>query len=167
VVHRDLKLENLLFVRNPEFDEDLNVKVIDFGIAGVADGGKIDAGSLAYMPPECFGPTAAETSLSIDIWAIGIMFYAMLYGTLPFFHKVEDKLIDAIVNQPLKFDPKVPVSDEAKDIMTMMIMKDPTKRVTLNKVMEMNYYYMDEDAADKLMETTKINHEQKLAQKEE
>lgn len=85
-------------MRNPEFDEDLNVKVIDFGIAGVADGGKIDAGSLAYMPPECFGATAAETTLSIDIWAIGIMFYAMLYGTLPFFHKTEDKLIDAIVN---------------------------------------------------------------------
>lgn len=121
VVHRDLKLENLLFLRNPEFDEDLTVKVIDFGIAGVADAGKIDAGSLAYMPPECFGSTAAETTLAIDIWAIGIMFYAMLYGTLPFFHKVEDKLIDAIVNQPLKFDPKVPVSDEAKEIMTGML----------------------------------------------
>lgn len=106
----------------------------------MADGGKIDAGSLAYMPPECFGATAAETTLSIDIWAIGIMFYAMLYGTLPFFHKSEDKLIDAIVNQPLKFDPKVPVSDEAKELMTMMMYKDHTKRISLNKVMEMKYY---------------------------
>lgn len=98
VVHRDLKLENLLFVRNPEFDEDLTVKVIDFGIAGMADGSKVDAGSLAYMPPECFGSTAPEVDQSFDIWSIGIMFYAMIYGTLPFYHKVEDKLIDAIVN---------------------------------------------------------------------
>lgn len=33
--------------------------------------------------------------------------------------------------------------------------------------MEMKYYYMDEDAADKLMDETKLNHEQKLAAKEE
>lgn len=105
--------------------------------------------------------------MSIDIWAIGIMFFALLYGTLPFFHKTEDKLIDAIVNQPLKFDPKVPVSDEAKDLMTMMMSKDPSKRISLNKVMEMKYYYMDEDAAEQLMEETKLNHEQKLAAKEE
>lgn len=56
VVHRDLKLENVLFDKEPDGDS-LDIKVIDFGIAGVVrpDGGdKIDAGSLAYMPPECF-----------------------------------------------------------------------------------------------------------------
>lgn len=56
VVHRDLKLENVLFETSPD-DDNLNIKVIDFGIAGVVrpeGGDKIDAGSLAYMPPECF-----------------------------------------------------------------------------------------------------------------
>ena len=51
IVHRDLKLENVLF-KTPG---DLLVKVVDFGIAGVCAGNKkdkVDAGSVAYMPPE-------------------------------------------------------------------------------------------------------------------
>jgi serine/threonine protein kinase len=50
-VHRDLKLENVLFKQTG----DLTIKVVDFGIAGVCDAtkkDKVDAGSIAYMPPE-------------------------------------------------------------------------------------------------------------------
>ena len=58
VVHRDLKLENVLFRdKITGEDQDLFVKIIDFGIAGVCETGKqdkIDAGSINYMPPECF-----------------------------------------------------------------------------------------------------------------
>jgi serine/threonine protein kinase len=51
IVHRDLKLENVLF----KSKHDLQIKVVDFGIAGVCEGAKkdrVDAGSIAYMPPE-------------------------------------------------------------------------------------------------------------------
>ena len=84
VVHRDLKLENVLFKNTvDEDDEDFIVKVVDFGIAGVASD-KVDAGTLAYMAPECLEKVAAETTPAIDVWAIGVMFYAMVYGELPF-----------------------------------------------------------------------------------
>lgn len=51
IVHRDLKLENVLFKQTG----DLTIKVVDFGIAGVCNAtkkDKVDAGSIAYMPPE-------------------------------------------------------------------------------------------------------------------
>lgn len=51
IVHRDLKLENVLL----KAPGDNTVKVVDFGIAGVCAGArkdKVDAGSIAYMPPE-------------------------------------------------------------------------------------------------------------------
>lgn len=51
IVHRDLKCENVLF----KSKNDLTIKVVDFGIAGVCAGSKkdkVDAGSIAYMPPE-------------------------------------------------------------------------------------------------------------------
>ena len=51
IVHRDLKLENVLFKAPGE----MQIKVVDFGIAGVCDAkkrDKVDAGSIAYMPPE-------------------------------------------------------------------------------------------------------------------
>jgi serine/threonine protein kinase len=51
IVHRDLKLENVL-IKTPG---DNLIKVVDFGIAGVCEANKkdkVDAGSIAYMPPE-------------------------------------------------------------------------------------------------------------------
>ena len=48
-MHRDLKLENVLFKN--KLEDDFNIKVIDFGIAGMS-ADKVDAGTLAYMAPE-------------------------------------------------------------------------------------------------------------------
>lgn len=82
VVHRDLKLENVLFRSSDE--DDFYVKVVDFGIAGMASE-KVDAGTLAYMAPETLEKVAAATSPAIDVWALGVMYYTMIYGTLPFY----------------------------------------------------------------------------------
>ena len=90
VVHRDLKLENVLFKNISE--DDFFVKVVDFGIAGMGND-KVDAGTLAYMAPETLEKVAADTTPAIDVWAIGIMFYAMVYGTLPFIADNERDLV--------------------------------------------------------------------------
>lgn len=108
VIHRDLKLENVLFKNNDP--DDMTVKVIDFGIAGVGDE-KVDAGTYAYMAPECFDKGGAKTSPSIDVWAIGIMFYTMVYGTLPFMGKDEKELIHKITTENVRFPTKeVPIT---------------------------------------------------------
>ena len=82
MIHRDLKLENVLFRSNEE--DDWAIKVIDFGIAG-ASADKVDAGTLAYMAPECLEKVAATSSPAIDVWALGCMYYTMIFGTLPFY----------------------------------------------------------------------------------
>ena len=68
IVHRDLKLENVLFKQTG----DLTIKVVDFGIAGVCDANKkdkVDAGSIAYMPPEVrsslYFPLLLNTNLTL------------------------------------------------------------------------------------------------------
>ena len=100
-------------------DEDdlgaFNVKIIDFGIAGVATD-KVDAGTLSYMAPECLEKTFADTTPAIDVWAIGIMFYAMIYGTLPFIHKDDKELIKTIRNSPVKFPPHIPITEQGKEV---------------------------------------------------
>lgn len=95
-MHRDLKLENVL-IKCP--GENL-IKVVDFGIAGVCQTNKkdkVDAGSIAYMPPESF-KSGSETSTAIDVWAIAVMLYAMVYGHLPFYSEDEDEFIEKIIN---------------------------------------------------------------------
>jgi serine/threonine protein kinase len=48
------------------------------------------------MAPECFDKSTAITTPAVDVWAIGIMFYAMMYGRLPFYSKNEKDLIKSI-----------------------------------------------------------------------
>lgn len=123
VVHRDLKLENIMF----KDVEELFVKVIDFGISGVCttfQADRVDAGTIAYMPPECFDGNA-QTSPALDIWAIGLMFYAMLYGTLPFWGENESQTKAKIREARLRFPAEIPVTQMGKDICKLMLNKDP------------------------------------------
>jgi len=82
--HRDLKPENIMLQMLSGGDE--RVRLIDFGIATVADLEKRDthtrvAGSLAYMAPE---QVTGQASASADIYAFGVIAYEMATGRKPF-----------------------------------------------------------------------------------
>jgi len=80
IVHRDIKPGNIVLMR------DGSVKVVDFGIAHLADQtitrtGMV-LGTVSYMSPEQLNgqPVDART----DIFSVGIVFYVLLTGKLPF-----------------------------------------------------------------------------------
>ncbi|KAL0279359.1 UNVERIFIED_CONTAM: hypothetical protein PYX00_000938 [Menopon gallinae] len=85
VVHRDIKCENLLM------DHDNNVKLSDFGFArghmriknGVPPLSETYCGSYAYASPEILKGIPYQPQLS-DIWSMGVVLYAIVYGRLPF-----------------------------------------------------------------------------------
>ncbi len=109
------------------------MKVIDFGISGVCttfQADAVDAGTIVYMPPECFEGHAV-TSPALDIWAIGLMFYAMLYGCLPFYGANESETKQKIRKAQFKFPKDIPVTDEAKEVICQMLKKDPEERIGL------------------------------------
>lgn len=81
IVHRDIKCENLLFDKNNV------VKLIDFGFArGDMKPPKMSetyCGSYAYASPEILRGIPYQPQAS-DVWAIGVVLYAMVIGKLPF-----------------------------------------------------------------------------------
>lgn len=100
IVHRDLKLENLLFSSNDE------LKVIDFGIAGfqsLANTDSMNIGSLLFMAPEVLASRVTRVSTCVDIWALGVILYKMLFGVYPFDAKTQQELINAIVYKEIKY----------------------------------------------------------------
>jgi len=85
VVHRDLKLENILIVKD-------KIKIADFGFAttiktqkSLMDG---TCGSLNYVAPEVL--TKKPYSKACDLWSIGVILYCMLAGYLPFYEFPEN-----------------------------------------------------------------------------
>jgi|TARA_B110000977_G_scaffold194893_1_gene272349 serine/threonine protein kinase len=149
VIHRDLKLENVLFKNQGFINDDFFIKVVDFGIAGVAQD-KVDSGTLAYMSPECLDKVDTKTSAAIDVWAIGIMFYTMIYGELPFYGNTERDLIKKIINEPVKFNNKYPISDMGKNVIKSMLQKDPTKRIELIEFVQSDYNTLEDEEFDNI-----------------
>ncbi|MGF1571458.1 MAG: serine/threonine-protein kinase [Sumerlaeia bacterium] len=84
VVHRDLKPENILVFSNPEKKDELIYKIADFGVAKLLGPSKKTAtsiGSPSYMAPEQFYDSY---DLSSDVYAVGIIFYELMHGFVPF-----------------------------------------------------------------------------------
>lgn len=144
VVHRDLKLENILF----KDDHQDIIKIIDFGIAGVCRKGQedvVDSGTISFMPPECFGDEPVTSSPSLDVWAIGLMFYAMLYGTLPFLGKTDKQIKESIRAAKLVFPKDIAITSESKELLKSMLQVDPSQRLNLLNFMEMPYSKYDDE----------------------
>lgn len=85
IIHRDLKPENLMV--HGDFQAPDNVKVLDFGVAQLQEGHRVDesglaVGTVGYMSPEqVFGQTA---DLRSDIYSLGVMLYEAIIGKKPY-----------------------------------------------------------------------------------
>ena len=183
IVHRDIKLENILI--------DLNntVKICDFGIGVILDSENQllydQCGTPMYMAPEILLSSKKKgyKGFPVDIWSSGIALYIMLSGTLPFNIKKDEKSKeknsenfgdDDINSQSnnnyelqysiVKKNPKhiEKISDEARDLLHGLLNKDPTKRLTIDEIL--NHPWLKSEKSDNLYN---INNKYKLFTKAE
>ncbi|XP_067256970.1 serine/threonine-protein kinase 33 isoform X1 [Chanodichthys erythropterus] len=144
IVHRDLKLENIL-VKSCHHGNDndmVNIKVTDFGLSvqkgGVGSENMLQAtcGTPMYMAPEVIN--GHEYSQQCDLWSIGVIMYMLLCGEPPFIYSSKERLSEMIMKGELTFSGPVwhTISDAAKNVIRCLLKVDPAHRITANELLD-------------------------------
>ena len=156
IVHRDIKLENILI------DLNNNIKICDFGIGRILSSKKQilhdKCGTPMYMAPEILLATKNKgyEGFPVDVWSSGISLYIMLSGTLPFNYKSDnnsssinsednDNNIELQYNIIHKEPKKIEkISNEARDLLRGILNKNPNQRLTIDEILNHPWLKSDE-----------------------
>ena len=131
IVYRVIKPENILI------GEDGYLKLIDFGMAKMLKGNEKATsfcGTPEYLAPEII--TGEGHNRAADWWSYGILIFEMLCGIPPFYCENTERMYDLITNAELRFPKRIQVSDNAKDLIKKLLIKQQNKRLGVNKGFE-------------------------------
>lgn len=189
IIHRDIKPANLLWTRGfrvkiSDFgvsylgkpireDDNEEVTELDADVKDEAIELAKTVGTPAFYAPELCDPQYFEVggdserpaiTGQIDVWALGVTLYAMVFGRLPFFHsnqfimyekiardevfiprmrlkgvphEIESKVFGTVVDRRKRFDDILEyedVNDDLRDLLKRLLEKKPSRRITLKEV---------------------------------
>ena len=137
IVHRDLKPENLLL------DEQLNVKIADFGLSNIMTDGnflKTSCGSPNYAAPEVISGKL-YAGPEVDVWSCGVILYVLLVGRLPF----DDEYIPSLFKKIAQGNYAVPnyLTSGAVRLIRKMLQVNPMNRITIDEIREDPWFEKD------------------------
>jgi hypothetical protein len=133
IVHRDLKPHNVMIARDAEGQE--TPKLLDFGIAKAVetDGATLTSTGMVLGTPRYLSPEQAK-GLSVDgrsdLYSLGIIFYEMLVGRVPF----DDPSVPSLLVKHMTEPPRPPsdlrpgVPPAIESIVLRLLEKDPARR---------------------------------------
>ncbi|KAK4697475.1 serine/threonine protein kinase KIN1/2, partial [Lecanoromycetidae sp. Uapishka_2] len=129
IVHRDLKIENILISKTGD------IKIIDFGLSNLFSPRshlKTFCGSLYFAAPELL-QAKQYTGPEVDIWSFGIVLYVLVCGKVPFddqsMPQLHAKIKKGVVDYPTWLSP------ECKNLISRMLVTDPKQRASLGEIM--------------------------------
>uniref|UniRef100_A0A452SZA1 Myosin light chain kinase 2, skeletal/cardiac muscle n=1 Tax=Ursus maritimus TaxID=29073 RepID=A0A452SZA1_URSMA len=128
VLHLDLKPENILCVNTTGH----MVKIIDFGLARRYNPNeklKVNFGTPEFLSPEVVNYD--QISDKTDMWSMGVITYMLLSGLSPFLGDDDTETLNNVLSANWYFDEETfeAVSDEAKDFVSNLIVKDQRARM--------------------------------------
>ncbi|OMJ72517.1 hypothetical protein SteCoe_29039 [Stentor coeruleus] len=132
VIHRDIKLGNLFL------SDKMEIKLGDLGLATKLefDGERkrTICGTPNYIAPEILDGSHGH-SYEVDTWSLGVLIYTMLIGKPPFETNDVKLTYRRIKMNAYSFPEQVPVSKEARDMISEILINDPAARPSLDDLL--------------------------------
>ncbi|KAI9025086.1 hypothetical protein CLU79DRAFT_746222 [Phycomyces nitens] len=128
IVHRDLKIENILISQSGQ------IKIIDFGLSNLFSPRShlsTFCGSLYFAAPELLN-ARSYTGPEVDVWSFGVVLYVLVCGKVPFDDQnmpiLHEKIKRGVVDYPSH------LSSECKNILSRMLVTNPAHRATMSEI---------------------------------
>ncbi|KAL0089735.1 hypothetical protein F4703DRAFT_1753197 [Phycomyces blakesleeanus] len=128
IVHRDLKIENILISQSGQ------IKIIDFGLSNLFSPRShlsTFCGSLYFAAPELLN-ARSYTGPEVDVWSFGVVLYVLVCGKVPFDDQnmpiLHEKIKRGVVDYPSH------LSSECKNVLTRMLVTNPAHRATMSEI---------------------------------
>eukprot|EP01083_Nonionella_stella_P317197 1153661_1 len=136
IVHRDLKLNNMVF---DKVGDDAILKIIDFGDGDVVSDKasyKELVGTLYYLSPECKRARKGWEVKKSDMWSIGIICYILLSGKLPFSGSSQGETVKFIQKAKFQWPENVELSDSCKSFIKSLLTKSTKRRLSAKEALK-------------------------------
>ncbi|KAL4176380.1 hypothetical protein KRP22_001323 [Phytophthora ramorum] len=131
VIHRDLKLANLLL------DAEGQVKISDFGLAARLGGDHVTmCGTPNFIAPEVLTADDAPYDETVDVWSLGCILHCLLLGKAPYEGRKVSETLENVANagqNPLKFPEGF--SSSASDLIKRLLTADPRGRPSAQQIL--------------------------------
>ena len=138
IIHRDLKLENILINKND--NGFINVKICDFGTSLRFNTDEIKdkiVGPIYYIAPEVF---KKKYNSKCDLWSCGIILYILLTGVPPFGNEEDQIINEKIYEEQYDKNRLVNKSKECIDLIDKLLEKDPDKRISVEEALSHKWF---------------------------
>jgi len=162
IVHRDLKLENILVETNSDKNNNLVIKLIDFGASNFFKKNlnlSLKIGTPYYIAPEVLDKSY---SYKCDLWSCGVIMYILLSGSPPFDGRTDQEIMAKVKLGKFDFDKKIfeLVSQEAKNLITELLRIEPQARLTADAALKhpwMLKFKINSDNSAPILKIEKLN----------
>ncbi|XP_026529051.1 MAP kinase-activated protein kinase 3 isoform X1 [Notechis scutatus] len=165
IAHRDVKPENLLYTSK---EKESVLKLTDFGFAKettIQNALQTPCYTPYYVAPEVLGPEKYDKSC--DMWSLGVIMYILLCGFPPFYSNTGQAISPGMKKRIRMGQYGFPnpewseVSDEAKQLIRLLLKTDPTERMTISQFMNHPWINQSMVVPPTPLHTTRVLQEDK------
>lgn len=154
LMHGNLKPENIQ-IHNKSFLLN-DYSLYNYNSFFLSDRNQENNENFLYYSPQKLAKASYKLTSKCDIWGLGLIFYEMLYGTLPWNTKSKAEYLQTIKKIPMRFPFNLPISETSKDFLKGCLQVEENSRFNWDQIFK-HPIFLSEDGEINDVKKQKFN----------